>query len=168
MENRRYDTDSVKEKLREYGEKVKEYRYQCERMDRLNTRIIGVGAQVLTDMPKAPSHDNDRAADLIAQKIDLEQEIGDVVKEMDQERRELEKAIRSLKNAEQRAIIRSRYIDLEACKDVTELLFGDREDFNDKEESYTRLMFRIHGAALVGLAGYYGMYLPDTEDTAKA
>lgn len=168
MDEKRYDTDAVKAKLAEYVEKVKYYRHQCERMDRLQTKIIGVGAQVLSDMPKAPSHDNDRAADIIAQKIDLEQELGDTVAELLEERHGIEKAIRSLKNADQRAVILSRYIDGDSFKDVNELVFGGKADFADKEESYMRRVFNIHGEALIGLAAYYGLYQVDTEDTAEA
>lgn len=168
MDEKRFNTDAVKTKLKEYTEKVKYYRFQCERMDRLQTRIIGVGAQVISDMPKAPSHDNDRAADLIAQKIDLEKELSESVAEILEERRGLEKAIRSLKNADQRTVILSRYIDGDSFRDVNELVFGGKEDFADKEDSYMRRVFNIHGAALIGLAEYYGLYQADTEDTAEA
>lgn len=168
MDEKRFDTDAVKTKLKEYVEKVKYYRLQCERMDRLQTKIIGVGAQVLSDMPKAPSHDNDRAADLIAQKIDLEKELGESVAEILEERRGIEKAIRSLKNADQRAVILSRYIDGDSFKDVNELVFGGKADFADKEDSYMRRLFNIHGEALIGLAAYYGLYQADTENTAEA
>lgn len=168
MDEKRYDTEAVKAKLTEYVEKVKYYRHQCERMDRLQTKIIGVGAQVLSDMPKAPSHDNDRAADLIAQKIDLENELSETAAELLEERRGIEKAIASLKNADQKAVILSRYIDGESFKDVNELVFGGKIDFADKEDSYMRRVFNIHGAALIGLAAYYGLYQADTEVTTEA
>ena len=168
MDEKRYDTEAVKAKLTEYVDKVKYYRHQCERMDRLQTKIIGVGAQVLSDMPKAPSHDNDRAADLIAQKIDLENELSETAAELLEERRGIEKAIASLKNADQKAVILSRYIDGESFKDVNELVFGGKIDFADKEDSYMRRVFNIHGAALIGLAAYYGLNQADTEVTAEA
>lgn len=168
MDEKRYDTEAVKAKLTEYVEKVKYYRHQCERMDRLQTKIIGVGAQVLSDMPKAPSHDNDRAADLIAQKIDLENELSETAAELLEERRGIEKAIASLKNADQKAVILSRYIDGESFKDVNELVFGGKIDFADKEDSYMRRVFNIHGAALIGLAAYYGLCQADTEVTTEA
>lgn len=164
MEEKRYDTGAVKEKLKDYVDKVKYYRLQCERLDRLQTKIIGVGAQVLSDMPKAPSHDNDHAVDLIAQKIDLEQELKKTVDELLEERHDIEKGIRTLKNADQRMVLLSRYIDGESFRDVNELLFGGKEDFADKEESYMRRLFNIHGAALIGLAAYYGLYQADTAE----
>ena len=168
MDERRYDTGAVQEKLRDHVEKVKDYRLQCERMDRLNTRIIGVGAQIITDMPKAPSHDNDRAADLIAQKIELEKELLEMVAELEAERRDIEKALRFLKSAEQKAVIRGRYIDGDSFRDVNVLVFGGKEDFSEKEDSYLRRVFHLHGDALVRLAEYYGLYQADTEDTAEA
>ena len=35
---------------------------------------------------------------------------------------------------------------------MTYLLFGDRVDFNDKEDSYARRVYMIHKAALEDLA----------------
>ena len=158
-DNRQYDTDAVYERLREYGEMVKELEYQGERLERLKVKLIGVGAQALTDMPKSPSPNNDKVTDLLAQKIELEQEMEEMADSVREERRTIEKAIRSLKSAEQRAVIRSRFIDMERADSVTELLFGGHEDFLDKQSSYERRMFKIQTQAVENLAAYFGMYL---------
>ena len=47
-------------------------------------------------------------------------------------------------------------------------MFGGKADFADKEDSYMRRVFNIHGEALIGLAAYYGLYQTDTENTAEA
>lgn len=168
MNEKVYDTDAVIERLKAYGEMVRDYRFQLERLERIETKLVGVGAQAITDMPKSPSPSNDRVTDLLQQKFDLEAELGETCEEITEERRELDKAIKSLKVASQRAVIRRRYLDLSAFKDVNEFVFGGEIDFLDKEESYLRRIFNIHGAALVGLAEYFGLYKADTEDTAEA
>ena len=168
MDDKRYDIYAVKEKLKSYGEMVKDYSNQCERLERLMIRLEGLGAQNITDMPKSPSPSNDRMSDLISQKIEIEEELGFTYKEIQEERRKMEKAIRSLRSADQRAVIRSRYIDRETYKEVTNLLFGDRKDYLDKEETYMRRTFQLHGEALVNLAAYYGLYkeIPDGKPKA--
>ena len=154
MDDKRYDIYAVKEKLKTYGEMVKDYSNQCERLERLMIRLEGLGAQNITDMPKSPSPSNDRMSDLISQKIEIEEELGFTYKEIQEERREMEKAI--------------RYIDRETYKEVTNLLFGDRKDYLDKEETYMRRTFQLHGEALVNLAAYYGLYkeIPDGKPKA--
>lgn len=162
-DNRQYDTETVYERLREYGEMVKDLEYQGERLERLKVKLIGVGAQALTDMPKSPSPNNDKMTDLVAQKIELEEDMKEMADEVKAERKAIEKAIRSLKSAEQRAVIRGRFIDGERADSVTELLFGGKEDFLDKQMSYQRRMFSIQAAAVENLAAYFGMYLEPSE-----
>lgn len=53
---------------------------------------------------------------------------------------------------DQRAVLRVRYLDLEGWTGVTEVLFGARDDFEDRQESYLRRVHKIHGKALAALA----------------
>lgn len=155
------------QRLKDYVEMCKELEIQGERMERLKTKMIGVGAQVITDMPKSPSPSNDRISDLMAQKIELEDEIGELYSEIQKERRVLKKAIRSLKSADQKAVIMGRYLDGEKFKDVNALVFGGRPDFYEREESYLRIVFNLQGAALVGLAKYFGMVVDNRDDSQE-
>ena len=68
---------------------------------------------------------------------------------------EIDGAIRRLEGnhaAERRTVLQCRYLDGQAWGCVTYLLFGDRVDFNDKEDSFQRRVFNIHKAALEDLA----------------
>ena len=168
MDVKSYDTVAVVAKLKEYGELVKDYGYECERLERLKTKMIGLGGQVISDMPKSPSPSSDRMTDYVAQKVELEEELGEALVEIETKRKEIERAIKSLKKAQERAVIRHRYIDQVSYRDVNELLFGDKDDFLGKEESYLRRTFSIHKAALQGLAEYFGLYEADTSDQAEA
>ena len=53
---------------------------------------------------------------------------------------------------ERRTVLQCRYLDGQAWSGVIYLLFGDRVDFTDKEDSFQRRVFNIHKAALEDLA----------------
>ena len=64
---------------------------------------------------------------------------------------EIEEAIAKIggvRCAEKRATLEMRYLDLLEWGDVNRALFGDKEDFLDREDSYMRRVFYIHGEAL--------------------
>lgn len=51
-----------------------------------------------------------------------------------------------------RTVLQCRYLDGQAWSGVIYLLFEDRVDFTDKEDSFQRRVFNIHKAALEDLA----------------
>ena len=53
---------------------------------------------------------------------------------------------------ERRTVLQCRYLDGQGWSGVIYLLFGDRVDFTDKEDSFQRRVFNIHKAALEDLA----------------
>ncbi len=74
-EEKHYDVEAVKQRLIDLRDLRREIENQSERLERLETKLVGVGAQALTDMPKSPSPSNDRISDLMQQKFDLEEHI---------------------------------------------------------------------------------------------
>ena len=46
------------------------------------------------------------------------------------------------------------YFDSMSWQEVSKLLFGMEEDFLDRQESYERRVFKIHGSALLNMAIY--------------
>lgn len=67
------------------------------------------------------------------------------------ERERLTGMISKLDCEKQRQVIFARYFDGHSWMTVCELVFGAREDFEEKTESYQRRIFRIHGNALDNL-----------------
>ncbi len=55
-----------------------------------------------------------------------------------------------------RYILQLKYLDGLDWKDIPGELFADKEDFIDREESYSRRMFMIHKKALQNLAELMG------------
>lgn len=154
MDDKRYDVEAVKQRLTEYLENERDIDNQIERLEHLNARMVGVGAQVLTDMPKSPSVTNDRMAELLGQKEELELAIRAAVTEQSKERQRIEAILKHLRNPDERAVIRMRYFDRSSWPEVRDMMFGHKADFDEKEETYLRRTHRVHGSALVNMARY--------------
>lgn len=154
MEEKRYDVDAIRDRLNEYRETERDIDNQIERLEHLNSKMVGVGAQVLSDMPKAPSPSNDRMADLVAQKEELENLIRTMVTSQSRERMEIESILSHLRKRDERAVIRMRYFDRSSWNEVTKMLFGSKGDFDEKADTYLRRAHRVHGDALLNMAKY--------------
>lgn len=170
-EEKHYDVEAVKQRLIDLRDLRREIENQSERLERLETKLVGVGAQVLTDMPKSPSPSNDRISDLMQQKFDLEEDIRATLEHRRRERMFFEKIIRRLKRSDERAVIRSRYFDGASWGDVVDLLYGDEEDLLEREDMYRKRVFKLHGRALLSMAQYIEdnglMWNPDDYDETE-
>ena len=122
-------------------------------------------------MPKSPSPSNDRISDLMQQKFDLEEDIRATLEHRRRERMFFEKIIRRLKRSDERAVIRSRYLDGASWGDVVDLLYGDEEDLLEREDMYRKRVFKLHGRALLSMAQYIEdnglMWNPDDYDKTE-
>ena len=153
-EEKHYDVEAVKQRLIDLRDLRREIENQSERLERLDTTLVGGGAQALTDRPKSPSPSNDRISDLMQQKFDLEEDIRATLEHRRRERMFFEKIIRRLKRSDERAVIRSRYLDGASWGDVVDLLYGDEEDLLEREDMYRKRVFKLHGRALLSMAQY--------------
>lgn len=152
IDETRYDTDAVKYRLIEYRERAKDIESQTERLDRLEMKILSIGSPTLSDMPKSPSPPQDRTTALIADKIDLENDIRQAIADQRREKEAIEVILRKLRHSEERAVIRMRYFDGASWNDVVDMLFGGKDDFLGKEDTYLRRTHKIHGSALLNMA----------------
>ena len=75
----RYDTQAVKDRLNAYREADQDISNQTELLERLISRMEGLGAKEITDMPRSPSPSVDRISGLMNQKIEIEQCIAEDV-----------------------------------------------------------------------------------------
>ena len=154
MAKKWYDTDILKERLEEYIEAEKDIDNQIERLEHLNSKLEGLGAQVLTDMPRSPSTTTDKMGEMYSRIEELDSVIRGMIKDHDEEKKWIEFILRHVRKANERAVIRMKYIDQEAWKPITEMLFGALEDYEEKYESYLRRAHFIHGSALVSMAEF--------------
>ena len=144
--------EAIKDRLNDYRSEDREIENQTERLERLLNKMHEVGAQDLTGMPRSPSPDHDRMSDLISKKDELESEVAELRAEHKKERKRIEKIVRKLKRPDERAVIRFRFIDGHEWDEVTDMLFGGRSDFLDREETYQRRTFTLHHDAIYHMA----------------
>ena len=146
-----FAVDAVKAWLSQYREDDKELDEQYERLEKLRVKMYGLGAQVITDMPVVHGGTNDRLTDLIAKKEEIDTSMKRLAMKHLQDRENIEKVVSELKSAEEKAIIRLRYVDALRWEDVNQVIFGKKDDFCGKEDSYLRRVFLTHGNALTGI-----------------
>lgn len=152
MDDKQYDVSAVKKRLNRYREKERDIDTQIERLERLESRLTGIGSPVISDMPKAHGAADDRLVNLIAEKDELESKIRLDIKAQNRSWHEIEDFLDMLTKSDEKAVIRVRYHDRESWSSVAKMLFGKRADYLEKEGSYLRRVHKLHGSALVNLA----------------
>jgi len=146
--------EAVKKRLEEYRSNEREIENQTERLERLKTKITDVGAQNLSGMPHSPSPSHDRYSEYIYRKEELVADIDEMVTQNRKTRTEIEDILKHISKPDERAVIRSRYIDAQEWCDVNDMLHGGKYDFHEKEENYYRRMMYIHSNAISSIANY--------------
>ena len=142
--------EPVKQRLQRYTELLEEIDNQSERLMRLEASMTAPRSPNMDGMPRA-GHGTDQIGAAIARKEAVEVSLKETVAEADREYWQLERAVKQLRKAQERMVLRLRYFDRCTWTDITDVLFGRRPDYDDKLESYTRRAQRIHGAALMSL-----------------
>lgn len=143
---------AVKDWLIEYRNNERDLDNQSERLERLVMKMNSVGTQNLSDMPRTPTRTHDRIGDYLARREELEENIAATIKRQTATRTRIEELLSALKNPDEKAVIRGRYLDCLSWSDVSDLMFGGKPDFIGKEDSYLRRTHKIHGNALYHIA----------------
>lgn len=151
MEEDKKYSDMAEEWLDEYVSAEKEIDREIERLEYLTSKMTSINAQVMTGMPRSTNASTDRMADKMSQTEELEEAIREVVLEQARKRKEIEAVIRKLRNTDERAVIRLRYLDRVDWGDILEIMFGMNSDFNDRYDTYRRRMYRHREVALVNI-----------------
>lgn len=152
MEEKEPITKATKNRLREYTALLREIDNQRERLER---HIISMGPSSpnLTGMPSSHGgQPQSKVARDVEKKIELEEQIAELVAQERAERKKLEQLIRKIKSPDERAVLRMRYFDREEWQDITHSLFRKAKDYKGNFQNYQRKTYKIHGAALVSLS----------------
>lgn len=142
--------ERVKQWLMKYQQGERTLDIMIERLEALEARLSTVSSPKLDGLPHgSPTYD--RTLSLIAQKEQLEWQARKMVQSQTENRLEIERAVELLPKADEKAVLQMRYIDGEKWGDVAQMLFGSRDDFFDREDSYIRRTTKLHGQALQNL-----------------
>ena len=145
-------TQQIKERLGKYAAMLRDIDNQIMRLEHMESTMTSPKAQRLDGMPHSGSAAGDRMAELIGRKEELEEKIREKNAEERKEHAALAAIVDQMAKPDDKLVIQLRYFDRLGWPEVAETLFGSREDFDDKYDSYMRRTLRIHGTALVELA----------------
>lgn len=149
------ETEAVKDWLWKLREAVADATLTEERLDALRSRAEAPRTSSLDGLPHGDGFTADRVGDIVARIEETAAECSRLWRRVGDLRREREEAIRRIKCrgfADLRGVLRLRYVDGETWPDTAFVLFGNREDFTEREDSYIRRCFKLHGRALHELA----------------
>lgn len=138
----------TKEDLKKYRLLVEELETEEERLQAMNINLPGTGGGSNDGTPSG-SGNKDPIGTQYCIKAELEKK---VLKTQEKERKRRisieEKMEEKHLLPRERQIIRLHYIDRMEWKQINKVIYGKRSDYYNKEESYMRRVFRIHGSAL--------------------
>lgn len=147
--------ESLKRWLESYQERKQDFEATCERLERLEARLTSPKSAALSGLPGAAASDPDRLTFPVAELQELQAETKRQVAALRDLRHRIEGAVRLIDGPgwpNRRAVLRMRYIDGEQWETIAQLLFRRDPDFQIKQDSYVRRVYKIRKAALRALA----------------
>lgn len=160
------ETDEVKEWLLRYTEISRAIDNLIQRSELLRDKAYAPSSTRIDGMPHSKSGNADRIGTLIAKCDELDAEAREKIAQSRSIYKEIDNTIKKIQgkgSADRRAVLQMKYLDLAGWNDVVFMLFGNKTDFADKEESYTRRTFKLHGEALTILKDFIPTF-SDTEN----
>jgi len=150
--------DAVKEWLQAYRGNQEHIDKQLDKLRTMKARMMSVGAQELTDMPKAPNASNDRMTEYVIRVENLELSIQNEIAVQEESRKVICDLIKQLEKPEEMRIIQDRYLYCMEWSEVLERLYKSDEKYVQNIEAYRRRMFRVHEDALLKMAKGWNKY----------
>lgn len=146
---------AVKQWLQRYREFARDSEAVDTRLEALRSKIGSARTSSFDGMPHATGFVDSKTEINMVRLERLEQEAAAARAHALELYRERDNAIGRITGPgwpDLRVVLRVRYLDLEQWEGVAEVLFGQRDDYEDRQESFIRRVHKIHGAALAALA----------------
>lgn len=160
------ETDAVKEWLLRYSELNRNIDNLIQRSELLRDKAYAPSSTQIDGMPHVKGGNTDKIGTLVAKCDELDAEAREKIAESRSLYKEIDNMIKKIQgkgSADRRAVLQMRYLDLAGWSDVVFMLFGNKPDFADKEDSYTRRTYKLHGEALTILKDFIPTF-SDTEN----
>ena len=144
-------TDQVKEWLSRYAVAAREVALLRARADAIRDRAASPSSPTLDGMSRSPGFEGDRLGEVIGIADVIERQVAEKEAQAVEAYREIDATIQQISGkhaTERKFILQCRYLDRMDWPDVIFLLFGEKDDFGDREDSYGRRAYNIHKAAL--------------------
>lgn len=150
--NQKDAVNDIKERLGEYTRLLREIDNQYERLGRMEMTMAAPPGPSMTGMPRGSGTPSDRTGLMVMRKMELEEQIKETIAEEQKERASIEAMIQRVKHPDERAVLRLRYFDRADWDGICAALYGDRQDYLDRLDSYQNRTYKAHGRALLRLA----------------
>lgn len=144
--------EAVRDWLKAYLHNEEEINRQLEDIRELRARMMSIGAQEISDMPRPPSAPKDRMSEYVVKLDSKERALRYSFRVQNECRRALIDIIASLKSEREQFVIRYRYLYGYEWSEIVRLIYKDRKDWAEKMKTYTRSVYRDHERALNHLA----------------
>lgn len=152
MEHAEGRENITKQFLRDYAKLLEEIEGEQERLEMITQKMLGSSAGIGDGMPHGNFKENNGLALQLSIKEDLINRLRILQQEESDKRSYIESELQEkVDDPQERRIIRLHYIDRLEWIEVRKIMFSSRRDYYEKEEKYTRLVYRIHGNALAKL-----------------
>ena len=145
-------THDIKERLGKYTRLLREIDNQYERLGRMEMTMAAPPGPDMTGMPRGSGTPTDRTGMMVLRKMELEEQIEERLAEEREERTALEAMIQQVENPDERAVLRLHYFDRADWDGICAVLFGDRQDYLERIDSYQNRTYKAHGRALLRMA----------------
>lgn len=139
--------EEMRDWLKAYVNDENEIDELLEKLRMTRARATSIGAQEISDMPKAPTNTSNSLEEYIIRVEQLENLIRDRMKFHRLTKNAIERVIEEL-SENQRSIIRYRYIEGLEWRDVVSKCYQDEKDLPMKRDAYTKRVYREHERAL--------------------
>ena len=149
-----YTPESIKDYFLQYRELMRENEMLLQRLDHAKMKEYSINSTKLDGMPHSKSGD-DKMASSVSTVLLLEEKARDVAKKAQKLYSDIDEIICLINGkgyADKRTVLQVRYLDCMSWNDVTDSLFGNKDDFLEKEDTYLRRIHKIHVEALQELS----------------
>lgn len=128
-----------------------------ERIRNLRSQMSDPRSSQITGMPSGGGEKVDKIGRLIGQVDALERQYSEQLEASRHLYGEIDRVISQIsgkRSPEMQAVLRMRHLDLADWEVICEMLYGKREDFPDRYDTYKRRMFQIYRDSLEAVANF--------------
>lgn len=149
------ETDEIKAFLNTYSNFSKRI-YNAEvRLDALELTKYDTAHPNLSGMPGGSRDSGGRQERIMVAIGELKQKIGDLNREENRYREEIEEMVELMEKPDEQTIMEMRYLDGFGWSSISATLYGEEPDYDEYEKRYLKRTFKLHGSALQSLAKIY-------------
>ncbi len=153
-------TDDVKAWMRRYADLLREADLLRARADAIRSRAASPPTSALDGLPRSPGFEGDRIGGVIGTADVIEQQAAEKASQAATAYAEIDAAIQQIngkKAIEIQTALQCRYLDGLPWAEINFLLYGDRKNFSEREDTYLHYTFNFQKQGLEALAAILEM-----------